>query len=86
MQRFFEPTHDDMSFSYQVGRSAVVTVESSTTNLKEVNAVSSIHHAGKILGLTVIDQAVGPNPGLHARELTARWLGAFRQLNSPSVQ
>lgn len=81
LQGFFEPAGATSSFSYVAIRTSTVSEAGATKALSEVNAVSTILYAGKLLGLNVVDQATNKDQGLRAQEITSRWLQEFRELN-----
>lgn len=81
LQGFFEPAGATSSFSYLVSRSSTISEAGTTKKLMEVNAVSTIYYSGKLLGLSVIDVSFDNNQGLRARDITAKWLRSFRELN-----
>lgn len=80
-QGFFEPMGESSSFSYLVSRSSTISEAGTTKELAEVNAVSTVYHSGKLIGLSVVDMAFDNNQGFAAREITAKWLRSFRELN-----
>lgn len=80
-QGLFATPGVESSFSYLVTREAVVSEQGTTMKLREVNAVSTILHSGRLLLVSVIDQSEPTDRGTRARDITARWLRAFKGLN-----
>ena len=79
---FFDVPTKLESFSFLVNRSAKVSEAGASAALCEINAVSTILYAGRLLRVLVIDDCGGTTPGLRAREITATWLTALSRLNS----
>jgi hypothetical protein len=79
---FFDVPTKLESFSFLVNRSAKVSEAGASAMLCEINAVSTILYAGRLLRVLVIDDCGGTTPGLRAREITAAWLTALSRLNA----
>lgn len=77
----FPSSTDGLSFSYLVARSAVMTERGQTAPLREVNAVSTLLFAGRLVLVNVVDHFIPSEQGTQARELSKRWLQAFKELN-----
>lgn len=80
----FEVPGDMYSFSYLVIRSTTVHEGTKSRQLCETNAVSTILFEGRLLGLMVVDACSTPVENSQVREITGKWVHAFREANISS--
>jgi hypothetical protein len=76
---FFDVPDAPQSFSFLSIRGATVAEGGQQRQVCEVTATSTLLVGGKVVNALVVDECDASFDGTRAREITARWLSAFRQ-------